>query len=77
MKNAKEKAKELWDRYNFYWKEESDLIIKQKITHNIIAEIRRVLNDYDIEDSEYWDKVGLYIYHIEDVINNKKPCFEK
>lgn len=66
MKNAKDKAKELWDRYNFYWKEESDLIIKQKINTNIIAEIVRILRDYDIEDLEYWNKVGIEIYKIND-----------
>lgn len=66
MKNAKEKAKELWDRYNFYWKEDSNLIIKQKITHNVIAEIVRTLKDYDIEDLDYWNKVSLEIYKIND-----------
>lgn len=77
MKTAKDKAAELWERYNFYWKEESDLIIKQKIAYNVVAEIVRTLRDYDIEDLEYWNKVTLYIYHIEDIINNKKPIFEK
>lgn len=66
MKPAKEKALELWERYNFYWKGESNLIIKQKITHNVIAEIIRVLKDYDIEDLEYWKKVSQEIYKIDD-----------
>lgn len=65
MKNAKDKAKELWDRYTFYWKEESDLIIKQKISTIVIAEIIRTLREYDIEDLEYWHQVGIEIYRIE------------
>lgn len=77
MKHPREKALELWNRYNYYWKEDSDLIIKQKITHNIIAEIVRTLRDYDIEDLDYWLLVNQYIYNIEDVIANKKTHFEK
>lgn len=64
--SPKDKAKELWDRYNFYWKEESDLIIKQKINTNVIAEIVRTLREYDIEDLDYWNKVSIEIYKIND-----------
>ena len=77
LPHPKDKALDLWNTYNFYWKEESVLKTKQKIVTSIIAEIISTLREYNIEDFGYWHEVSLYIYHIEDVINNKKPCFEK
>lgn len=62
-------AKRIWETYSFYWIEESELIQQQKITHNIIAEIVRVLRMYGIEDLDYWNKVGIEIYRINDKHN--------
>lgn len=64
MKNAKDKAAELWKRHTFYYKE-PDLETKQRIALQI-AEIIRVLRNYDIEDLEYWNKVSIEIYKIND-----------
>lgn len=64
MKNAKDKANDLWIRHRFYY-DEPDLISKQRIALQI-AEIIRVLRDYDIEDLEYWNKVSLEVYKIND-----------
>jgi len=64
MKNAKDKAAELWKRHTFYYKEDS-LISKQRIALQI-AEIIRTLREYDIEDLDYWNKVSLEIYKIND-----------
>jgi hypothetical protein len=64
MKNAKDKANQLWTIHKFYYNE-TDLISKQRIALQI-AEIVRVLRDYDIEDLEYWNKVSLEIYRIND-----------
>lgn len=58
-----EQAKSLWKIHNFYWADDS-LEAKQRITI-FIQQIQRTLRKYGINDSEYWDKVGILIYEME------------